>query len=167
MHIPSLASLSLTGLLAQAAEEKQPPVIDLDGTALLQLAIFLVMYFVLRRFLFQPYLQMRDERARRIEGAEASAAQLTQKRQTLDADYQRRLDAARAKAEEERVKLAGEARTREADLLADARARAQARIADTRKTIDAQVAQAQVALDQQIAPLAQQLASKLLGREVA
>ena len=38
---------------AAGGEEKPHPVIDIDGTVLIQFAIFVVMYFVLRQFLLR------------------------------------------------------------------------------------------------------------------
>ena len=48
-----LPALSL--VLAEAAEEKAPPVIDIDGTVVVQFAIFVVMFFVLRSLFCKPY----------------------------------------------------------------------------------------------------------------
>ena len=172
MLLSSLAPLSLLMSLAEAvpataaAEEKAPPVIDLDGTVLVQFAIFVAMYLVLRRFLFQPYLQMRATREAHIEGAEKTARELERKRESMDADYQQRLQKARSGAEEERLRLQAEARTREAEVLAQARTRAQGRVVEAQKKIAAQVATAQSELERQAEPLARSLAHKLLGREV-
>ena len=71
-----LSALAL--VLAEATEEKAPPVIDIDGTVLVQFAIFVVMFLILRAFLFKPYLKMRQDRADNIEGAEVKARQAEQ-----------------------------------------------------------------------------------------
>lgn len=166
MQLPPLAPLLPLLATASGAEEKAPPVIDIDGTVLVQFAIFLVMYFVLRTFLFEPYLKMRAQRAERIDGAEQMARETASKRQALDADYQQRLDKTRAKAEEERLRIQNEARAREGQLLTEARGRAQARVSETQQKIAAQVQAAQVELEKHAEPIAQALAKKLLGREV-
>jgi F-type H+-transporting ATPase subunit b len=166
MQLAPLAPLLPLLAAASGGEEKAPPVIDIDGTVLIQFAIFVVMYFVLKQFLFQPYLKMRAERAERIEGAEARAGEMAKKREALDRDYQSRLETTRAKAEEERLRIQTEARAREGELLAQARSRAQTRVQETQKTIAAQVAAAEGELEKQVEPLAMALAKKLLGREV-
>jgi len=166
MQLAPLAPLLPLLAAASGGEEKAPPVIDIDGTVLIQFAIFVVMYFVLRQFLFQPYLKMRAERAERIEGAEGRASELAKKRESLDRDYQSRLETTRAKAEEERLRIQTEARAREGELLTAARTRAQSRVQETQKTIAAQVAAAEGELQKQVEPLAMALAKKLLGREV-
>ncbi len=166
MQLAPLASLLPLLATASGGEEKAPPVIDIDGTVLIQFAIFVVMYLVLRQFLFQPYLKMRAERAERIEGAEARAQEMAKRRESLDHDYQSRLDKTRAKAEEERLRIQTEARAREGELLAEARTRAQTRAQETGRAIAAQVAAAESELQKQVEPLAMALAKKLLGREV-
>lgn len=161
MSLPALALV-----LAEAAEEKAPPVIDIDGTVVVQFALFVVMYFVLRAFLFKPYLKMRDERSRNIEGAEAKAAEMERSARGLESDFEQRLQSARQKADDERGKLQAEGRAREAELLAGARGRAQTRINETRKQVEAQVRTAQAELAAKAEPIAHTLASRLLGREV-
>lgn len=169
----SLASLFVTlaetaaAAAPAAVEEKAPPLIDIDGTVLVQFGIFVVMYIVLRNFLFVPYLRMRAEREAHIEGAERTAQELLRKRETLDAEYQQRVQKARAGAEDERTRLQTEGRAREAEVLGQARSRAQARINETTQKIATEVKAAQVELAKQAEPLARSLASKLLGREVA
>jgi F-type H+-transporting ATPase subunit b len=152
--------------ISEGAEEKAPPVIDIDGTVLVQFAIFVAMFVVLRQFLFKPYMQMRDDRAHRISSAEASAEE-TQKRATsIEKQVKEKMDKARQTAEDERLKLQHEGRQREDELLAAARDRAQNRIRASREQVTAQVAQAQTDLGKRAEVLSQVLANKLLGREV-
>jgi len=168
MLLSALASLAVfLAEAAPAAEEKAPPLIDLDGTVLVQFGIFVVMYLVLRHFLFVPYLRMRAEREAHIEGVEKKAQELLRKRESLDSEYQQRMQKARAGAEEERLRLQAEGRSREAEVLSQARTRAQARIAETQKKIAAEVTTAQAELARQAEPLARALARKLLGREIS
>ena len=166
MQLAPLAPLLPLLAAAAGGEEKAPPVIDIDGTVLIQFVIFVVMYVVLRQFLFAPYLKMRAERAERIDGAEHKAQEMAKKRAALDGDYQARLAKTRANAEEERLRIQNEARAREGELLAEARARAQARVAETQRTIASQVQAAESELQKQVEPLAMALTKKLLGREV-
>lgn len=167
MSLPYLAVASTLAMAgAEAAEEKAPPIIDIDGTVLVQFALFILMFLVLRAFLFKPYLKMRDERSEKIEGAEAKAEALSKRADDLEAQYQAKVTKARSAADEERARLQGEGRTREAELLAQARSRAQERIQATRGQIAAQVKTAQGELEQRAETLGHVLASKLLGREV-
>lgn len=170
MLLFALAPLAVLMPLAEAAagavEDKPPPIIDLDGTVLVQFAIFVVMYVVLRQFLFKPYLRMRQSRESHIQGAEKKARDLEQRRESIEAEYQMRMQKARAGADEERMRMQAEARTREADVLGQARTRAQQRLAEAQAKIAAQVATAQAALEKQAEPLARSLLQKLLRREI-
>lgn len=161
----SLAEAAATA--APPAEEQAPPLIDIDGTVLIQFGIFLVMLLVLRQLLWDPYLRMRAEREAHIEGAERAAQDLLRKRDVLDAQYQQRVQRARANADEERTRMQAEGRAREAEVLSQARARAQARMTEASRKIAAEVTAAQAELEKQAEPLARALAVKLLGREAA
>jgi hypothetical protein len=97
MSLPYLALAATTALAgAEAAEEKAPPIIDIDGTVLIQFALFVAMFLVLRAFLFKPYLKMRAERAERIEGAEAKAGSLSKRADELEAQYKAKVARDRA-----------------------------------------------------------------------
>lgn len=153
-------------LLAEAAEEKAPPVIDIDGTVFVQFVLFLVMYFVLKHMLFQPYLKMKAARSAGIEGARGEAEKMEHRAQEIEKDYERKVSQARARAEEERARLRGEGQARERDLLSEARGVAQVKLTAARKQIETEAQAARVELKAQAQPLARQMASRILGREV-
>src|ERR1043165_5684351 len=44
------------------------PLIDIDATVLVQFVLFLVLFVVANRLLFQPYLKLRERRRAGIEG---------------------------------------------------------------------------------------------------
>lgn len=152
--------------VSEGAEEKAPPVIDIDGTVLVQFAIFIAMFIVLRQFLFKPYMQMREDRAHRISSAETAAAETQKRAAQLEKDFKEKMDKAKQSAEDERLKLSHQGRQREEELLSSARERAQGRIRATREQVATQVAKAQTDLSQRAEALSKVLATKLLGREV-
>lgn len=160
-HLPLLL-----GNAAAEAEEKAPPVIDIDGTVVVQFAIFLVLYFILKSFFFDPYLKMRADRDRGISGVRDEADAMTRRAHELGQDYQRRMQAARAQADEERARLRNQGLERERDLLAETRAVAQARVGSIRQQIAQQAKAAEQQLAAQAQPLARRVARQLLGREV-
>ena len=45
------------------------PLIDVDATVIVQFVLFLVLFVIANRFLFQPYLRLRERRTEGIEGA--------------------------------------------------------------------------------------------------
>jgi F-type H+-transporting ATPase subunit b len=157
---------ALALLLTAAPQAHEPQLIDVDGTIFLQLGIFLVLMFVLGRFLWKPYLRVRTERVARVEGYREEAVQ-------LEADAQQRLaraDAALAEARRtgagERAVARAEAHAREQTLLAEATAAAQRKLADARGRLTAAVQVERQKLESESSQVAAEAARKILGREV-
>ena len=153
-------------LLTAVPQSHEPQLIDVDGTIFLQLGIFLVLMFVLGRFLWKPYLRVRTERVARVEGYREEAVQ-------LEADAQQRLaraDAALAEARRtgagERAVARAEAHAREQTLLAEANAAAQRKLAEARTRLNAVVDAERKKLDADNSKVAADAARKILGREV-
>jgi len=157
----------LAALLTTAQEEAAPPLIDVDGTVFIQLGLFIVMFLVLWRLLFKPYLKLRAERDQSIGGAKHEAHEMEHKADKMVEDYQVRMNAARKQSGDERAKLRGEAAVRERQLVGAARDEAGKALQDARGRVVAQAATAKKSLESQAAVLARQVAKKLLGREVA
>jgi F-type H+-transporting ATPase subunit b len=149
------------------AEGAPPPLIDLDGTLLVQLALFLITLFVLSRALFGPYLKMRADRDRGIGGAKEEAAKMGDKSRAIVEDYDQKLAAAKRRGADERNKLQQEATARERELIGAARNESQSALEVARKKIVADTATGRAALQNEAATLARKVASKALGREVA
>jgi F-type H+-transporting ATPase subunit b len=113
------------------------PLIDFDGTVVVQLVLFLVLFAIANRFLFQPYLQLRERRKAGIEGARAEADRMTAQADAKLADYEKQLASARNRANEEGAAMRRETEAARAQLMPQAES------------------------------LARAISSKLLGREVA
>jgi len=155
MHEPVLISL--------AAEHA---LIDVDSTILIQAVIFAIMGFAATRLLFRPYLKMRDERAAGIEGARAEAERMSAEAEARLADYEHKLEAARAKAHLEQRAIRAEATAHESEVTNKARAEAQKALDAARGTIRTELESARSELMPRADELAREMASKLLGREV-
>lgn len=143
------------------------PLIDIDGTVFIQFALFLVMFLVTNKMLFQPYLALRERRRAGIEGARAEAERMTAEADAKLADYEKQLAVARSKGNEEGRKLRTEAVAHEREVTDKARAAAQKAIDEASAKMKAQVDDARSKLLPEANVLAQKMASKLLGREVA
>ncbi len=152
---------------ASAIASGAHPLIDVDGTVVVQFVLFLVMYVVANKMLFQPYLALRERRRAGIEGARAEAERMTAEADAKLADYEKRLASARAKGNEEGRKLRGEASAHERDVTEKARTSAQKAIDEASTKMRAEVEEARGKLMPEANVLAQKMASKLLGREVA
>ncbi len=142
------------------------PLIDIDGTVFVQFGLFLVMYVIANKMLFQPYLALRERRRAGIEGARAEAERMTAEADAKLADYEKQLSAARAKGNEEGRKLRTEATAHERDVTEKARSTSQKAIEEAGAKMRIEVEEARAKLMPEASVLAQRMATKLLGREV-
>ena len=143
------------------------PLIDIDLTVVVQFVLFLILLVVANKLLFKPYLQLRERRKAGIEGARAEAERMTATADSKLADYEKQLGAARNRANDEGRKVRAEAAAHEKDTTDKARTSAQKSIDEATSKMRAEAEAARLQLLPQANTLAKQIASKLLGREVA
>jgi F-type H+-transporting ATPase subunit b len=143
------------------------PLIDIDLTVLVQFGLFLVMLVVLNKLLFQPYLRLREKRQAGIEGARGEAERMVAESEAKLSDYETQLSAARNRASDEARKIRGEAAAHEREVTGKAREAASGALDQATAKVRAETEAARGQLMPQAEVLARQMASKLLGREVA
>jgi F-type H+-transporting ATPase subunit b len=140
--------------------------VDLDGTVVVQVALFVVLLLVLKPVLFDPMLKLFEERERRIEGARVQARKIDEKSAGALAEYEKAMAKARGEANAERDRLRAEGMKVEAEILAKVRKEtAQALDEGKKKTLE-EAARVRTALKAETTVLAKELASRVLGREV-
>jgi F-type H+-transporting ATPase subunit b len=152
---------------ALAAAAKDPPIIDLDSTVLVQLVIFLVTAVVLSKYLFKPYLAVKEARGAGIGGARDEARRLDEQAKASVADYDQAFAAARSKANAERGKLQSEAVAREREITDAARKATAASVEQSRKELATAATEARAQLQPRAHEIARSIFKKILGREVA
>ena len=143
------------------------PIIDIDSTVFVQFGLFFLLLVVANKLLFQPYLKLRERRKEGIDGARAEAERTTAQADSKLADYEKQLATARNRANEEGRKVRAEAAANEKTTTDTARATAQKSIDEATAKMRAQAEAARLQLLPQANAIAKQIASKLLGREVA
>lgn len=143
------------------------PLIDIDLTVIVQFLLFLVLFFVANRLLFQPYLALRERRRAGIDGARAEAERMTAEADARLADYEKQLAVARDRANEEGRKVRLDAAAHEREVTDKARTQAQAALEEAQATVRRETEAARAQLLPQADALARAISSKLLGREVA
>ena len=143
------------------------PLIDIDWTVLVQFGLFLVLYAAANKLLFQPFLALRERRKQGIEGARAEAERTHASAEAKLADYEKKLTAARGRANDEGRKVRSEGIAHEKEVTDKARGEAQKAIEEATAKMRAETDAARLQLLPQANALARQIASKLLGREVA
>lgn len=149
------------------AAAKDLPLIDLDSTVFVQLALFLVTAFVLSRVLFRPYLAVRAAREQGIEGARDEARRMEEEARARMDQYEQSMAAARAKAADERNRLRAEAARREREIAEAARQKAAAALEEARRKIAVEEREARQELEPRAREIAASIARKILGRELA
>ena len=155
----------LTVLLAAAAE-KAPPLIDIDATVFIQFGIFVVMAIVLYSLVFKPYFAVQDLRGKRIQGARTEAGEMQNRAQAMMSDYEAKVLRAKQKGAEQRLGLRAEGQNVEREVLAEARAVGQKALKESRERSEKQRTEARTQLLAESQSIAQQIASRILGRQV-
>jgi F-type H+-transporting ATPase subunit b len=142
------------------------PLMDIDLTVVIQFALFLILFVVANKFMFQPYLKLRERRKDGIDGARAEATRMTAQADAKLADYEKQLAVARDRANEEGRKVRAAAAAHEREVTDAARATSQKAINDAQAKMKAETEEARAQLMPQADVIAKAIASKLLGREV-
>jgi len=140
--------------------------IDIDLTVLVQFGLFMLLFIVANKFLFQPYLKLRAHRKTETEGARAEADRMTAEADAKLADYEKQLAKARANATTESDKVRAEAAQHEREATDKARVAAVAAIEEAQAKVRKETEAARAELMPQADVIAKSIASKLLGREV-
>lgn len=163
--------MTQTVALVQPATDAPPhvehPLIDIDHTIWIQLALFLLVAFVGSRLLFRPYLKMRDERAAGIEGARDEGARLSSEADARLAHYETQISAARARAQDERRKVRTEAAAHQRDAVDKARAEATRAFDEAKARVARETEAARAQLMPRASQVADEIAAKLLGRRAS
>ncbi len=143
------------------------PLIDLDFTIFIQFALFLILWFVATKMLFKPYLKMREDRTAGIDGAREEAVKMGEEADARMADYEDRLAKARDRALDEQRKIRAEATAHQREVTDKAREQALSAMEQSFVAVREQTDAARADLMPRADELARDIASRLLGREVA
>ncbi len=152
--------------LYNIASADEHPIIDVDGTVILQFGVFVLLAMIATKLLFKPYLAMREERDKGITGARQEAERLGAEADGQLADYETKLAAARAKAHDEQRKIRIEAAAHEQEVTGKARAEALKAIEASKAKVNEETEAARAELMPKADELANSIVAKLLGRSV-
>jgi F-type H+-transporting ATPase subunit b len=141
---------------------KIPP----DQTFLVEIAIFVVLWLVLKRLWFDPALKVIRERATRSEGAVQEARAIQAEAERLRAEHASALDQTRSEAQHEMQELLRGAEAEQKRLLHGAREEARRTLSEARAWIAEEVAAARRSLRDQAEQIAREVTRKVLGRAV-
>jgi F-type H+-transporting ATPase subunit b len=138
---------------------------DIEPRALLlQVAIFVALWLVLKRFWFDPALRLIRERAARSEGAIAEARTIQAEAERLRAEHAAALEEARSEAQRQMQEIVRGAEVEQKKLIAEARDEAQRTLGEVRGQVAHEVASARQSLRESAHDIARLVAEKVLGR---
>jgi F0F1-type ATP synthase membrane subunit b/b' len=143
------------------------PLIDIDWTVLLQFGLFIAMFVLANKLLFQPYLALRERRIAGIDGARAEAERMNAEAEAKLVDYEQKLATARNKAADEQRAVRAEASKHQQEVTDKSRKAATDAMNASAAKVKAETEAARVELASRAAAIAGQMAKQLLGREVA
>ena|SRR5262245_34267948 len=141
--------------------------ISLDISILYQIILFIVLWLILSKILFQPYLRLLDERERKTTGAQHDSADLEHEGARLRAQYQEKITQAQATGYAAKDAILQDARQQREKVLAEARQQASQTLERVRGEIAAAMEQEKRLAAAEVATVAGEMASKVLGRRVA
>lgn len=141
--------------------------ISVDWTLGLQFLNFVILLLILNKFLYRPLQKIMAERREKIDGAHAKAVELESSVEEKMTRYQQQLNEAKFMANEERNKLKKTAADEEAKILSDAQGKATAQLQLIKLQVAEEAEKAGQILKSEAEALAGQIATKVLGRELA
>lgn len=133
---------------------------------LISLANLLILFLLLKKFLYKPVTQVLEKRRADIEGDYAAADEA--KRQALfnKAEYEKKLSGAEREADELRKSAADEAKRHGDRLIAEAREKADGIVRAAETQIELEKKKAESEIKREIADASVMLAEKLVEREL-
>ncbi|MDH3726308.1 MAG: ATP synthase F0 subunit B [Myxococcales bacterium] len=141
-------------------------IIDLDWTILIQLGTFAVAFLLFRPLIFRPMIALFEARENAIEGAKVEALRLQDEAEAESEEFDEEMRRIRLQAGEERDRLRAEGKRLERTLLDRVRDETNMQLAEADAKLATEAASLRGQIDQSIGALAQQIASKMLDREV-
>jgi F-type H+-transporting ATPase subunit b len=141
--------------------------ISLDISILYQAILFVILWLILNKVLFQPYLKLLDERERRTTGAQHDSTELEHEGARLRAQYEEKVAQAQSLAAGEREQLLQTARQEREKILAQARQEAEQILTRRRQEIATALEAERRLAAAEAATIGAEITSKVLGRKVA
>lgn len=141
--------------------------ISVDWTLGLQFINFVILLIILNKLLYKPLKENMEKRRNTIDGSHARAKDLEADIEEKMQRYQQQLNEAKVLATEERNKLKKLAGEEEAKIVADAHGKANDRLQAIKGQVSDEASEAGKVLKAEAEQLAEQIATKILGRKLA
>ncbi len=160
-----LVGLTLPGI-ALAAGAEEPGIINLNVTILIQAINFLILIFLLSRFLFKPLTKFLADRSAGIEKSLAEAKAAHEAAVKAQAEHQAQIRETQRDIAALREQGQREVEAQRQQLLHASREEAERLIVRAKAEIEAETKRAKASLREEVADIALAAAERLLGRTV-
>ena len=140
--------------------------ISLDISIFYQIVIFVVLWLLLSKVLFRPYLGLLDERERKTIGTRHDTGQLEHEGARLKAEYEEKITQARRAGIAAKDAIIREGRQEREGLLQQAREEAARTLESMRRDVQGQLERERELAAAEVVSVAQDMVSKVLGRRV-
>jgi len=137
-----------------------------DITLLYQMAIFLVLIFVLNILLYKPILKIIDRRKKQLEELENEIKLFNESVDKKASEYEEKLKQAKANASEVKKEIIQEGNEQAKKIVDAVRSEIPALTQQFQQKIDKEITVARKILDDQSKKLSVDIAQKVLGRSV-
>lgn len=138
--------------------------ISVDITLIIQFVNFIILMVILNLVLYRPLRRALEQRKETIEGNQQAATDLEASIEEKMTLYQKQLQEARLKGNQERAALRQMALEEEASTLGAAHQEASAKLQAIKEQVAGEAGVAREALKKETETLAGEIASKILGR---
>src|SRR5919106_121774 len=141
--------------------------ISLDYSIIYQIVLFLVLWIILNKVLFGPYLSLLEERERRTVGAQHEFTDLEHEGTRLRAQYEEKIAQAQAAGYAAKEAILQDGRQQRETILTQARKEATNTLEAVRREVAAAMEREKRLAAAEVAVVAGEMVSKVLGRRVA
>ncbi len=140
--------------------------IHLDISIAYQIILFLVLWVILNKVLFQPYLKLLAERERKTTGAQHDSGDLEHEAARLKAEYEEKIAQAQAAGYAAKDAIVQNGRQQREKILSQARDEAVGTLERVRNEVASALEQERRLAAAEVSNVARAMVAKVLGRTV-
>lgn len=140
--------------------------IQLDFSIVYQIILFVVLWVILRKLLFQPYLRLLEEREQQTIGAQHDSVDLENEGAKLKAQYDEKMTQGQAAGYAAKEAINQDARQQREKILGQARDEAARSLEQVRQEVAAAMEREKRLAAAEVSTVAADMVNKVLGRRV-
>jgi F-type H+-transporting ATPase subunit b len=135
-----------------------------DFSFVVQIVSFLILWYGLKRLLFDPMIHVLEERESRTTGARHAAAEIAAAARVSQTEYERRMNEVRQILAAEAAKAHNTTQAEGQRVLSETRAHANTQLAQLRESLRRQAEEARPGLNNEARDLAGRIVERVVGR---